>query len=298
MKNINIQWVTQDDGLFELDWLCEILDVHENDINIVRNFEDFKTDKNSLVICNHAVNYRVCLDALKANSRQYGIFLLSDENLIETCEWLHDPNCLFSIRNYVHPIYYSHPKVITMGLGYKRDFKQYLKHKPAEERYNAWIFAGTPHGDRKKMLDVFELIKPNKTHECSGFCSADALTTQSYAEMMNDAIFALCPPGQDSMDSFRVYEALEAGCIPVTLSRTEKMQIYPSYWHAIAQSAEIKNIPFIVADTWDECANITEKMLSDKTFTETQKNCQYFWKKIKQKWTKKSTLSRFYSTQS
>ena len=284
MKNINIQWVTQDVGLFELDWLCEILNIQEMNINIVRNFEDFKTDKNSLVICNHAVNYRVCLDALRANGRQYGVFLLSDENLIETCEWLHDPNCLFSIRNYVHPMYFSHPKVTTIGLGYKKDFKKYLTHKSAEERYNVWVFAGTPHGDRRKMLDVFESIKPNQTHECSGFCSADALTTRGYAEMMTDAIFALCPPGQDSMDSFRVYEALEAGCIPVVLARTAKMPIYPSYWHAVVQSAGVTDVPFILADKWENCANTIDRLLLDKSFIPTQKECQHFWINVKQKW--------------
>jgi hypothetical protein len=284
MKNINIQWVTQDARLFELDWLCEILDVQETYINIVRNFEDFKTDKNSLVICNHAVNYRVCLDALRANSKQYGVFLLSDENLIETCEWLHDPNCLFSIRNYVHPMYFSHLKVTTIGLGYKRDFKKYLTHKSAEERYNMWVFAGTPHGDRRKMLDVFESIKPNQTHECSGFCSANALTTRSYSEMMNDAVFALCPPGQDSMDSFRVYEALEAGCIPVVLARTSKMPIYPSYWHAVFQSANINSTPFIILDTWEQCLDKIDKVICSKNYNELQKECRNFWLSVKTQW--------------
>lgn len=286
MKNINIQWVTQDAGLFELDWLCEILDVCEEDIHIVRNFLDFKTDKNSLIICNHAVPYRRCLDALKANSKQYGVVLLSDENLIETCEWLHDPNCLFSIRNYVHPMYFSHPKVTTIGLGYKRHFKEYLTHKLAGERRNVWVFAGTPHGERRKMLDVFELIKPNQTHECSGFCSVDALTTRAYAELMNDAIFALCPPGQDSMDSFRVYEALEAGCIPVVLTRTARMPIYPSYWQAIMQSAGITDVPFILADDWKNCANTIDRLLLDKSFITIQKECQQFWANVKQKWKK------------
>jgi hypothetical protein len=286
MKNINIQWVTQDVGLFELDWLCEILDAQEADINIVRNFEDFKTDKNSLVICNHAVNYRVCLDALRANGRQYGVFLLSDENLIETCEWLHDPNCLFSIRNYVHPVYFSHPKVTTIGLGYKKDFKKYLTHKSAEKRYNAWVFAGTPHGDRRKMLDVFESIKPNQTHECSGFCSADALTTRGYAEMMNNAIFALCPPGQDSMDSFRVYEALEAGCIPVVLCRTTKMRIYPSYWHAVVQSAGLNELPFVIGNDWKENADTIDKILGSKNYKNIQNECNRFWTDLKTNWKK------------
>jgi hypothetical protein len=286
MKNINIQWMTQDAGLFELDWLCEILDVQETDISIVRNFEDFRTGKNSLVICNHAVNYIVGLDALRANNRQYGVFLLSDENLTETCEWLHDPNCLFSVRNYIHPMYFNHPKVTTIGLGYKRQFKKYLTHKPVEERYNAWVFAGTPHGDRRKMLDIFELIRPNQTHNCSGFCSADALTTRDYSEMMSNAIFALCPPGQDSMDSFRLYESLEAGCIPITLTRTNRLPIYPSYWEALIQSTGISKIPFILCDTWEECAEKTEELLQSKECTNIQENCTIFWHTMKIQWKK------------
>jgi hypothetical protein len=104
--------------------------------------------------------------------------------------------------------------------------------------------------------------------------------------MMNDAIFALCPPGQDSMDSFRVYEALEAGCIPVVLARTARMPIYPSYWHAITQSAGVNEIPFIVADKWEECANIIDKMLLNKNSVQIQRECQQFWAAIKKEWKK------------
>ena len=284
MKNVNIQWITQDAGLFELDWLCEILDVQETDINIVRNFENFKTDNNSLVICNHAVNYRVCLDALRASSKKYGIFLLSDENLIEICEWLHDPNCLFSIRNYIHPVYFTHPKVITIGLGYKRDFKTYLTHKLIEDRHNTWVFAGTPHGARKNMLNIFEQLEPNKTHSCSGFCADDALSTRSYAQMLGDSKFALCPPGQDSMDSFRLYEALEAGCIPVTTARTPKLPVFPSYWHAIMRSAGVYEIPFIVETDWEQCLTKVTELLQCNEYKNTQKQCQKFWKSTKQNW--------------
>jgi hypothetical protein len=287
MKNINIQWVTQDAGLFELDWLCEILNVQETDIKIVRHFQDFKTDKNSLVICNHAVNYRVCLDALRANSRQYSVFLLSDENLIETCEWLHDPNCLFSIRNYIHPVYFNHPKVMTIGLGYKRDFKKHLMHKLAEDRHNTWVFAGTPHNDRKNMLNTFERLKPNKTHSCSGFCANDALSTEGYAQMLNDSKFALCPPGQDSMDSFRLYEALEAGCIPVATARTSKLPVFPSYWHAVMRSAETYEIPFVIEDEWKQCLNKVTHIVQSTEYNKKQRQCQLFWKITKQNWVNK-----------
>lgn len=284
MKNINIQWVTQDATLFELDWLNEILGIHGSgtEIHIVRDFEEFKTDKNSLVICNHAVNYRVGLDALRQNSRHYGVFLLSDENLYEQCEWLHDPGCIFCIRNYVHPMYVQHPKVLTVGLGYKRHFQEYLT--KAEERRLLWSFAGTPHGERRQMLEVFKDLGPNQTHDCSGFCASDALTTRDYAQMLEQSKFALCPPGQDSMDSFRLYEALEAGCIPVATARTSRLPIYPSYWHAVMRSAEIYEIPFIIQDSWENCRYKVEEVLDNNKYEQRQKQCQEFWKKVKRNW--------------
>ena len=283
MKNTNIQWVTQDATLFELDWLNEILGIYGSgaEINIVRNFEEFKTDKNSLVICNHAVNYRVCLDALRQNSRHYGVFLLSDENLYEQCEWLHDPGCIFCIRNYVHPMYIQHPKVLTVGLGYKRHFQEYLT-KTDEERRLLWSFAGTPHGERRQMLEVFKDLEPNQIHDCSGFCAADALTTRDYAQMLEQSNFALCPPGQDSMDSFRLYEALEAGCIPVALKRTERVPVHPSYWHAIFEGE--RELPFVLGDSWQECREQVDKARKTHKVETLQIDCQRLWARTKEKW--------------
>jgi len=285
MKNINIQWVTRDSTLFELDWLKEVIGTHgtDMDIHVVNYFEEFKTDKNSLVICSHAVNYRVCLDALRQNGKHYGVFLLSDENLAEQCEWLHDPGCVFCIRNYVHPMYIQHPKVMTIGLGYKRHFQEFLT-RSTEERQLLWSFAGTPHGERRDMFEIFKDLKPHQTHNCSGFGAADSLTTRGYAEMLENSKFALCPPGQDSMDSFRLYEALEAGCIPVTTARTPRLPIYPSYWHGVMQSAEIYEIPFVIRDNWETGLYEVKEILYNDKYKETQEKCQAFWQKVKKNW--------------
>jgi hypothetical protein len=83
------------------------------------------------------------------------------------------------------------------------------------------------------------------------------------------------------MDSFRVYEALEAGCIPVTLSRTEKIQIYPSYWHAIMQNVKLYEIPFVIQNNWKDCFQKVQKICKNNQHVETQKRCQEFWQQVK-----------------
>ena len=282
LNNLNIQWVTQDPDLFELDWLKEILQTE--DIHIVRDIvKDGLVDKNTLVIGNHAVDYRYILEGLRESHKKYGVFLLSDENLIEPCEWLHDPSCLFSIRNYVNPWLFGHPKVTTLGLGFKRGFNNgQLKEKSIYERKYWWCFAGTPHGERGVMTECFEDLQVGKIHYCSGFNATDGLAVEQYASLLNDSVFALCPPGQDSMDSFRLYEALEAGCIPVALKRTERVPIHPSYWHAIFEGE--RELPFVLGDSWQECREQVDKARKTHKVETLQIDCQRLWVSTKEKW--------------
>lgn len=249
MNKARIQWLTSDESLFELDWLKFLFSDVQDYIDVEYDWRKIKTDENTVLICNHAVPYRYVLENLRQRGKKYVIVLLSDENLREPCEWLHDPACLGLLRNYVHPAHLGHPKVTVFGLGYKRGFRDYLKENKNERPYQ-WCFAGTPHGERARMLELFNEIKPHKTHLCSGFNAADGLSTEKYVNMLQNSVFALCPEGQDSMDSFRLYEALEAGCIPITKTHSNQFVIKPSYWHAVFQQ-EIDEV-FIYGDSYKE----------------------------------------------
>ena len=51
MKNINIQWVTQDPTLFELDWLKEVLGIYGTGayIDVVNSFQEW-VNKHNIVL--------------------------------------------------------------------------------------------------------------------------------------------------------------------------------------------------------------------------------------------------------
>lgn len=281
MNPVNVQWLTKDETFWEVDWLRYLLGDVSDYIDIEFEQTKIRTDKNTVLIANHAVNYRPILERLRQNSKRYVIVLTSDENLIEPCEWLHDPACVGLLRNYFNPLQFTHPKIKTFGLGYKRDFQKYLKNTGVE-RDLIWSFAGTLHGERQKMLDTFAELRPNETHSCSGFGAADALDTQDYVNMLQESRYALCPPGQDSMDSFRLYEALEAGCVPVALRSTERMNIQPSYWHAVFLGET--DLPFIIGNTWAECFEIVEQVEKQGEWPTLQKLCNGFWEHWKTRW--------------
>lgn len=285
MTITKIQWLCSDESTFELDWLHFLFSDVKAFIEVEYDWRKIDTTCNTILICNHAVPYRYVLEQLRVRGKKYAIVLLSDENLQEPCEWLHDPACVGTLRNYVHPNQLKHPKIRCLGLGYKKDLLKYLT-RADKERPITWCFAGTPHGERGEMLEVFQKVKNNKVHLCSGFGAADGLSTKEYAEMLQSSVFALCPPGQDSMDSFRLYEALEAGCIPVTKNFSKQFTIRPSYWHAVFYRT--KDLPFITADTYEECFEQMSGM-SDEQIKKTQIRCQTLWETFKQKWKYEAT---------
>jgi hypothetical protein len=58
--------------------------------------------------------------------------------------------------------------------------------------------------------------------------AADApLNIEDYAQLLSETIFAPCPAGWENLDSFRVCEALEAGCIPIV----ERRPFYDYFRH-------------------------------------------------------------------
>jgi len=281
MNKTKVIWFDVNLAKWEYDWLSELLEEVETELIVTNTFDNLPPLENCVVVSNHAVNYRAYLDALRENCKHYGVILLSDENLREPLEYLHDPNCVFVARNYFHPFYHGHPKVSLFGLGYKKGFNAHeVKNKDFQSREYDWCFAGSIHGkERQEALEALKSFSSNhRIHTCSGFDAEDGLGTKEYREMLSNSKYALCPAGQDSMDSFRIYEALEAGAIPVTLKHTEHMRVEPSYWHAVFFGQQ--ELPFVMGNSWEE---VVEKLNAGESLP-TAEQCGEFWTHWKKKW--------------
>jgi hypothetical protein len=137
--DINVVWLDVNLHNWEKDWLFYLLENQYAYFLITNKFKNLPTDKPTVVVANHAIDYRKYLDVLRQNNRKYGIVLLSDENLHEPMEYVHDPNCMFVARNYFTPFFLKHPKVFTFGLGYKNNFKVKESLKKLEKYYTEFI---------------------------------------------------------------------------------------------------------------------------------------------------------------
>lgn len=135
------------------------------------------------------------------------VFITSDEQGIFPSEFLTHPDMyLFTQYNSSFPLGYTpQTRPILEKLGYTKKTRE-------------WFFAGqVNHTRRKQMAEVLEKLEeitPGKNfYPTDGF--AKGLEHLDYFKYLSEAATAICPPGNVSHESFRVYEALEAGCVPI-----------------------------------------------------------------------------------
>ena len=70
---------------------------------------------------------------------------------------------------------------------------------------------------RKNMIDNMKKVSNYFFLETTNWGRSDpkSLTVSECRDLMLNTIFIPCPGGWANMDSFRVYESLECGCIPI-----------------------------------------------------------------------------------
>ncbi len=61
------------------------------------------------------------------------------------------------------------------------------------------------------MLEAMQALDGGVWHLTAGFGTPDNLSTETYRAMLDDSVIVPCPSGWANLETFRVYEALEAG---------------------------------------------------------------------------------------
>ena len=108
-----------------------------------------------------------------------------------------------------------------LPVGYPPHLRALLPERPPERMYD-WVFAGqVNHSRRKECVAAMHALTGNVRIDVSpGF--SQGLGHAEYAELLSSARAVACPSGPHSVDSFRVWEALEAGAVPVVDGKSPK----------------------------------------------------------------------------
>lgn len=186
-------------------------------------------DEQEEVCVDHAIiisgNRREEKSLLKAYIQKFrqqgfkvGFIHVGDEACIYSIDFYRDVDFVF--RNYLRQeAQQLNKNCFYLPLGYKFGFCNELERPEISDRKYVWSFAGQPKNSRDKMLRVAEKIPGGFDHRTVTFNDPQGLSTKDYADLLSQTVFALCPRGNVSVDTFRLYEALEAGAIPIVEDR-------------------------------------------------------------------------------
>lgn len=167
------------------------------------------------------------------------------------------PNCISVLRTYIRNDFPpgTEKKIRVIPLGYR--WSPYKPHNLTPNvafRENHWCFFGTDWNGRSELLAP--LLKANLLKSCKFFPDwndPSGLTCDEYLYEMTNSIFVPCPDGVNP-ETFRFYEALEAGCIPLIV-KTEKN----AEWFKWVSGY----IPLVANDTWEDALRIMFTLLSN-----------------------------------
>jgi hypothetical protein len=284
-------WLTEgdDETEWESDWLQEICGPTWDHLEHVHDPHLALLPREEAILVFHmksgerARQIVAYLSRYEQSNVPFGLVHLSDEFYSSDYRPYEFSMCRWVWRNYWHPAL-ALPKVRVFALGFKKGFAA----APAEDaKAHPWCFAGNlkhRHPDRAHALRVFLPGLPQGRcvlEDGDSFSNRiTGLDTPAYRDMLATSWFALSPPGNVNMDSFRIYEALEAGAIPVVTATTQQQSYAPSYWHRIFDG--MGPLPFVVEDTWEHCLATVQRLLESHVELEgMQSRCCEFWQEYK-----------------
>lgn len=279
---ISLVWQVDRQKMWEEDWIMELLT--GIDVNVVDDGKYEKFIDNSIVVIHAWQNFKICNKYFKKLHKlnyKFGVILLSDERYIASTDFY--KYAAFVVRNYWHKDFSKHKNVSIFPLGYKTGFWQNepITIKPAAERDFTWSFAGqiSKKPTREGMIESLKKFPNYSVYETFAWSDPNALGVLDYRNMLLESIFVPCPAGWVNRDSYRLYEALECGCIPIVERGPDNY--FTNYFGPH---------PFITVDSWDQVPGFMSDLLANPNLLEERRiQCYDWWqthkKMLKVRWT-------------
>lgn len=144
-------------------------------------------------------------------------------------------------------------------LGYTPKTREKVKKNGMSAKSLDWFFAGQVTPQRQDCINQLKDLSNGKLEVSPGF--AQGLPYEEYMQYMCRAKVVPCPIGNVSPDCFRVYEALEAGCIPIVENK--------EFWTLL-----YGEVPFPIIEDWAELPDLINHY---KDRPDMNNKCQAWW---------------------
>jgi hypothetical protein len=160
---------------------------------------------------------------------------------------------------YTRPDLPKDPKILVVPLGYHWQFRgnrdvPHLSTPDLPFRELSWSFAGTDWLERSKQMVPLNAIQPKFVKWFEDWNDPGQLKEDEYTSLLLNSKFVPCPGGQNT-ETYRFYEALDCGCIPLFLNTPNT-----ETWLQIFNN----EIPFLKIDSWEQATSLMHHLLNDK----------------------------------
>lgn len=168
------------------------------------------------------------------------VFLMGDEENEFPVEELSHPRMSVWVMS---PRPGRHDRYHKLGSGWPSQIRKQTLEWSAKP--NEWFFSGqVVHEQRKQMAEILRDLPRGELNETQGF--TQGYPHDVYYEKMSAAKAIPAPSGSFTPDSFRFFEALELGCVPLP-GAMPSVKGYPdNYWQNL-----FGEIPFPVISDWN-----------------------------------------------
>jgi hypothetical protein len=205
--------------------------------------------------------------------KQLILLHMSDEFARNDVSMYSHPAVKHVFRNYWRPDLPT-DKVTFLPLGYTKGRGSTQQHTQSfSQRELIWSFVGSEdRPGRSESLRELTILQPNAKITKPRWDTPAILDGQQYSEVMRKTKFVPCMKGSTALESFRMYEALEHGAIPVYVP-AESHQCADEYKQIFG------NHPLLAVPSWAEAANFL-KLLSEKpeVMENHRQTCEKWWK--------------------
>ena len=223
---------------YEKEWLSEIFPKHTYE-RLPDSLQEMKKDCWLFIQRNYNTKWKHFLNILSIQNIKFNILHLSDEfdtdgQCTEDISFYTNPNCKKVVRNYCRSDTPDLPHILTIPLGYHHKGSE---NKTFEERNLIWSFHGNDWFNRKAHLDNLQSLVPHSCHFVTEWDSPNMTKKDKYINDLSKSKFCPILRG-NNVETFRLYEALETGSIPVYIRQPGD----DLFWKMISTNLQIDEI--------------------------------------------------------
>ena len=176
-------------------------------------------------------------------------------------------------RNHWTGIFNSR-RVLQLPLGYSAGLSLNPVQIEASRRAYLWSFLGEARkSSRPELTTAFLPLVPYFAH-FTDRADSQPVGKGEYYRVLQDSVFVPCAMGNVHLESFRTYEALECGAIPIV----ERRIGFDYYTRLLGEH------PLPTFRSWDRAASFVEEIRNDPTaMDKMQAECVQWWAGKKQR---------------